>query len=381
MAGPVPTTDLERFGVSAEHGFLPDEPPLASFGADAPPFLSRLDELANGLDDLLAAGELRDEVDGLEPPPDGWLEGRSTRETERAYTVCGFLANGYVNQRGSPDVDVLPAGIAVPLSDAASALGRTPVLSYDAYALYNWRRLDSAAGMGPQDLEAIHRFSGLPDERWFVVIHVAIESAAGPALAAIGPAQAAVADGDDADLVRALRTVEEGLHDLIALLDRMREHNAPERYDQGFRPYLEALRGVEYEGVDALEGPQTFRGASGAQSSVFPALDAAVGVDHGDNPLVEHLESLRADMPPAHRAFVEAAADGPAIRGYAAEAGGDVRTAYNDAVDAMVRFRELHVEVVSAYLAEGEAEGTGGTPYARFLSMFTEDTRDCRLPA
>lgn len=380
MAG-VDTMDLDRFDVSRDHGFLADEPPLESFADESTPFLRRLDELAGELPDRLATGDLRDAIDELSPPADGWLDGLSTRAIERAYTVCGFLANGYVHQLDAPDVDALPAGVAVPLYQSASALGRTPVLSYDAYALHNWRRVDPEGSMRPHQLDAVVQFSDLPDERWFIAIHVAIESAAGPALAAIGPAQQAVADGDDAALVRALRTVEEGLHDLIALLDRMGEHNAPDRYDEGFRPYLDAITDVEYEGVDALEGPQRFRGASGAQSSVFPALDAAVGVDHGDNPLVEHLESLRADMPPAHRAFVEAAAAGPDLRGYAADAGGDVQAAYNEVIDRMVRFRELHVDVVSTYLAGGEATGTGGTPYSRFLSMFTEDTRDCRLGA
>lgn len=380
MAG-VDTTDLDRFDVSREHGFLAEEPPLETFEDESAPFLHRLDELAGELPDRLATGDLRPAVDQLDPPAAGWLDGLSTRAIERAYTVCGFLANGYVHQLDAPDVDALPAGVAVPLYQSASALGRTPVLSYDAYALHNWRRLDPGASMRPHQLDAVVQFSDLPDERWFIVIHVAIEAAAGPPLAALGPAQQAVADGDDAALVRALRTVEEGLHDLIALLDRMGEHNAPDQYDAGFRPYLDAITGVEYEGVDALAGPQRFRGASGAQSSVFPALDAAVGVDHGDNPLVEHLESLRADMPPAHRAFVEATAAGPDIQAYAADAGGDVRSAYNEVVDRMVRFRELHADVVSTYLAGGEATGTGGTPYARFLSMFTEDTRDCRLAA
>lgn len=381
MASRVETTDLARFDVSPDHGFLPDEPPLPSFGPDAGPFLRRLDQLADELPALLAADELRPRIDELSPPDDGWLDGPSTRATERAYTVCGFLANGYVHQIDAPPVDALPAGIAVPLYDAASALGRTPVLSYDAYALHNWRRLDAEAGMRPHQLDAVVQFTDLPDERWFIVIHVAIERAAGPAIAAIGRAQQAVTDGDDEAVVRALRTIEESLHDVISLLDRMGEHNHPEQYGHGFRPYLDAITNVEFEGVDALEGPQRYRGASGAQSSVFPALDAAIGIDHGDNPLVEHLEALRADMPPAHRAFIAATADGPNLRGYARDGDDELRAAFDDCIDRMVRFRELHRDVVATYLTDeiGETEGTGGTPYGRFLSMFVDNTRECRL--
>lgn len=48
----------------------------------------------------------------------------------------------------------------------------------------------------------------------------------------------------------------------------------------------------------------------------------------------------------------------------------------------MVRFRELHREVVQPYLAEelGESEGTGGTPYNRLLTMFVDDTEAGKLP-
>lgn len=381
--GAVDTTDLDRFGVSGDHGFLGDEPPLRSFGADADQFLRRLDDLVDTLPERLASNELRPAVDELSPPDPTAIESLPRPSLRRVYTVTGFLASAYVNEIDAPSVDTIPAGVAVPLYAAAAALGRTPVLSYDSYALHNWHRLRRDRGMRPHHLGANLTFSGLSDERWFIVIHVAIESAAGPALAAIGRAQQATVDGDDDGLHRALRTVEESLHDIVGLLDRMGEHNQPEKYGRGFRPYLEALTDVEFAGVDALEGPQSFRGGSGAQSSIFPALDAAFGIDHGDNPLVSHLEALRADMPPEHRAFIEAAAAAPDIRGYAAEADEAVRSAFNECLDLMVEFRERHVDVVATYLADelGETEGTGGTPYGRFLSMFVDNTRDCKLAA
>lgn len=377
----VETTDLARFDVSRDHGFLPDRPPLRSFAADADPFLRRLDELAEALPELLESGRLRSQIDALSPPADGWLDGLAVRAQRRAYTVCGFLANGYVHQLDASPARSIPAGLAVPLYDVASTLGRTPVLSYDAYALHNWHRLDPEAAMRPHQLDSNVNFVDLPDERWFIVIHVAIESAAGPALAAIGRAQQAIVNGDDDGVHRALRTIEESLHEIVTLLDRMPEHNHPEQYGRGFRPYLDALTNVTFEGVDALDGPQSFRGASGAQSSIFPALDAGIGIDHGANPLVAHLEALHADMPPAHRAFIQAAADGPDIRAYARDADDEVREAFNECLDRMVRFRELHRDVVQTYLADelGEAEGTGGTPYGRFLSMFVDNTRECKL--
>ena len=49
-----------------------------------------------------------------------------------------------------------------------------------------------------------------------------------------------------------------------------------------------------YEGVDAFGGrPQLFRGETGAQSGVVPALDAALGVPHAADPLRTYLMEMR----------------------------------------------------------------------------------------
>ena len=65
--------------------------------------------------------------------------------------------------------------------------------------------------------------------------------------------------------------------------------------------------GVIYEGVEAYGGrPQQFRGETGAQSSIVPALDAMLGVGHKEDALRTYLQEMRTYMPPAHRAFIEA---------------------------------------------------------------------------
>ncbi len=60
------------------------------------------------------------------------------------YVRLGFLASAYVNQVGARTDRRLPANIAVPLCDVCARLGRPPILSYDGYALFNWKRLDPA---------------------------------------------------------------------------------------------------------------------------------------------------------------------------------------------------------------------------------------------
>jgi indoleamine 2,3-dioxygenase len=380
MDAPVSSLDYDRFDVSPTRGFVPDADPSRSFGPEAHPFLRTLDDLADSLPERLENDTLRPTVRDLQAPSVDLFDELSGEELLRVYTVSGFLANAYVHKLDAPSVDVIPRGIAIPLYESTARLDRTPVLSYDGYVLYNWACLDETREFVPQNVESLTTFVSLQDEQWFIAVHVAIEATAGPALGAIGEAQAGVRD-DDADRVAAaLDRMEGSLASLEEILGRMPEWNAPENYGRTFRHYLKPLTEVEYEGVPQLDGPQSYRGASGAQSSLLPALDAAFGVDHGDNPLVSHLRTLRRDMPPAHRAFIEAVADGPSIRNYVA-GDDDLRRSYNRCLERMVAFRDLHTDIVEQYLTVplGETTGTGGTPYGAYLEMFTQDTRRALL--
>ncbi|WP_227356341.1 indoleamine 2,3-dioxygenase [Haladaptatus salinisoli] len=373
--------DYDRFDISPDHGFLPDTEPLTSFGKTTRSHLQSLDELGENLPRLLEDDRLRTAVEDLEAPAPRVFDALTERELMRVYSVSGFLANAYVQKPDAPTAEAIPAGVAVPLYESTKRLGCTPVLSYDAYVLHNWTRIDADGAMTPPNIDSITNFFEPRDERWFIAIHVAIESAAGPAIAAIGEAQQGILEDAPKRVKRALRTIDDALRDITDTLDRMPERNDPERYGRGFRPYLKSLTSVEYEGVAELDGPRSYRGASGAQSSLFQAFDAALGIDHGDNPLVSHLNVLRGDMPPGHRAFIEAVEDGPNVRDYAENGDESLRKTYNDCIDRMVTFRDHHIEIVETYLTKplDEQKGTGGTPYGRYLGSFTDDTQNSKL--
>ena len=381
MTTRVGTLDYARFDVSEDHGFLPDVPPLTSL--DGHPQFQSLEESSDDLPNLLERDALRSTVRDLETPPLDAFDCLSERELFRVYTVAGFLANAYVHKTDAPDVGSIPSGVAVPLYESTARLGCTPVLSYDAYVLNNWKLDEPGGERSPEYVSPLTTFFGLPDERWFIAIHVAIESAAGPAIAAIGGAQQGVLEDDADRIMDSLQTITNALADITATLDRMAERNDPDTYNRGFRPYLASLSNVEYEGVEELNGPRSYRGASGAQSSCFPALDAALGINHGNNPLVDHLHALRKDMYPPHREFVEAIEREPNVHEYVKTADEHLQDAYNDCIDMMVTFREHHIDVVGTFLSIGSAKrtGTGGTPYAQFLGTFVDDTRNARLPA
>ena len=382
MAEQVKTLDLTRFDVDSKNGFLPGAEPIASLGSSAPSYLQTLDELERKLPELIENDRLRDHLNDLRIPSEGLFDTLTERELYYIYSSTGFLANASVQGRDSTDADTIPASVAVPLYETTSRLGCTPVLSYDAYVLHNWMQTDRHGGMTPRDIQPVTTFTGLEDERWFIAIHVAIESAAGPAIAAIGDAQQGIREHDSTRVSRTLRVMTDSICDVTEILQRMPERNDPEVYGQSFRPYLGSLTDVHFEGVSELDGPQSFRGASGAQSSLFPALDAALGIDHGDNPLASHLRTLRKDMPPAHRTFIETIEEGPNLHDFVENTDDDdLREAYDECIDRMITFRERHIEVVEKYLTSklDDSEGTGGTPYNRYLGAFIDDTQQCKL--
>ena len=89
----------------------------------------------------------------------------------------------------------------------------------------------------------------------------------------------------------------------------MPEKCDPFIYYNRVRPYIFGWKnnpatpnGVIYEGVEEYGGtPQLFRGETGAQSSIVPALDALLGVIHSNDPLKEYLDEMRLYMPKEHR--------------------------------------------------------------------------------
>ena len=112
----------------------------------------------------------------------------------------GFLASAYINQVGQEPATLLPRNIALPLRDICPRLDRPPILSYDGYALYNWKRFDPAGPVALGNIDTIQNFVHLYDEHWFILVHVEIEALAASFLAAIDQAAAAMAADDRAAL-------------------------------------------------------------------------------------------------------------------------------------------------------------------------------------
>src|SRR5579863_3226592 len=315
------TTSIAVPVLSHERGFLPLQDPLLRL----PAAFDDWEDAALRLPKLLASDQLRSTIADL--PAFSTEAISDPRERERAMLLLSYLGHAYV-WGGSRPALILPAVLAVPWHKIASSLGRPPVLSYSSYALHNYFRFDPTREIECGNLALIQNFLGGIDEEWFILIHVEIERKAGPAMAAL-PACIDAAEEGDAERLEALLTqVESSLRAMYASLRRMPEWCDPFIYYHRVRPYIHGWKnhpdlpeGVTYEGVEAYGGhPQQFRGETGAQSSIVPALDAMLGVGHKEDVLSTYLREMRAYMPPAHRAFIEALERRESVRPFAKRA-------------------------------------------------------------
>jgi indoleamine 2,3-dioxygenase len=351
-------------------GFLPEQDPLVQFPAGST--FSGLDELGRDLPSILHDKGFRALARGLvipRLPP----EGVSPAELRLYYVRLGFLASAYVNQVGQESATVLPRNIALPLCDVCARLARPPILSYDGYALFNWKRFDPAGPIALGNIDTIQNFVHLYDEHWFILVHVEIEALAAGALRAIDRAARALAADDTEALDGAVASLARTVWALVETLRRIPEKMDPALYYKTFRPYIRFFESVVYEGVDAT--PLNFRGETGAQSSVIPMIVAFLKVPHRPSMLTDHLADMRRFMPAEHRAVIEHVERLPDIRGKAA------KVPFNDALDALAAFRETHLAFAVRYIAahERDPRGTGGTPYMNWLSQLMDETRAHKL--
>jgi indoleamine 2,3-dioxygenase len=392
--------NLAQYEVYAERGFLPAADPMVAPPADAPAGVHAMAALRAELPKRLLTGTVRASVEAL--PADAFDLGGLARAGDTplarfAMADLSFLAHAYVWGGPSPSPR-LPAVIAKPWVAAAEAVGRPPILSYASYCLDNWRRLDAKKPIALDNVALVRNFLGGVDEDWFVTIHVCIEAAAGPALAAAARL-VALAEGakpDAAAMQKELAAVAGALGRVNDVFARMPERCDPYVYYHRVRPFIFGTKdnpdlpdGLVYEGAFG-DAPQKHRGETGAQSSIVPSLDGALGVAHSHDDLRGYLNEMRDYMPPKHRAFMEALESRSQVRA-AVEATPALQPVYDACLEEIRAFRTRHMEYAATYITRQKKTaslvgsggstiwGTGGTPFAPYLKKHRDETEAGKL--
>jgi len=216
------------------------------------------------------------------------------------------------------------------------------------------------------------------DEDWFILIHVAIEYEAAPAINGIRDAILAAMNNEINQLECSLVAISTSLEKMIAVLKRMPENCSPNVYYKMVRPWIMYFENVIYEGVEELGNrPQTFRGETGAQSSIIPSLIAGLNIKHEQSILTNHLKEMRLYMPPGHRAFIEKIEENSRVKQFVIDSGKNyLKEAYNTCLRNIFTFRDIHLDYAHTYIHQKteHPKGTGATPFMPWLNQLREET-------
>ena len=381
--------ELSTYGMSRERGYLSHyEIDSIALHSEFAPVI----EAAGKLSALLTTGRVRHWLDALPDPQIGdWAHEAPEEEVRTAMVHYSFLVQAYVWGEDEPPAH-LPANLARPIVAIADRLGQAPLLPYSSYVLDNWYRLDKS---GPIDLDniAMHQnFLGGMDENWFVLVHVAIEAEAGVLLDNAAKLVGVCRQGDETEALQLLTEMDEAWERIYAHFSRMTERCDPYVYFHRVRPYIHGWAnnpaldgGLIYEGIEKFGGtPQAFRGQTGSQSSIVPAMDALFQVAHSDDPLKSFLDELHAYRPVPHRRFIEDLAEQSTLRTFVSASGNaELKEAFNACLEQAARFRTRHLEYAASYINKQAGSiagndpdvGTGGTPFMKYLKKHRDENR------
>jgi len=384
--------------VTKDLGFLPTKYPSTGDFVYYP--YSEIGRLADSLTAFSANRSVREElVSGLRGIGNGILyhsiHNASEVELEYLWRCYCYFASSYIWAPNENPQKRIPVEIAQPLSYMGQILDRKPILSYMAYCLFNWEiktvhpgkfhNRPSTTEIKLGNIDLVQNFVGgeiKKDEDWFILVHVDIEARAAQAIKGIIEIERHIERDNGHGFGTALADIQHSLQDINKTMDRMTENCSPEVYFDKVRPYIYSFEDVVYEGISPT--PVTYRGETGAQSSIVPAIQIALGVEHKDSMLTTHLEDMRNYMPKEHRVFLENLENRKhKIRPYllGKEKWERTRECYNECVKQLAAFRNTHLRYAVDYIQNkcDDPKGTGGTPFVPWLTQLQKETEEYLL--
>lgn len=320
------------------------------------------------------------------------------------YLKMGYLFEPVHHGNAQAELN-LPENIAHPLYLLAKIFDRKPWLEYaSGYVLSN---SDFGADITPHDVRLFRSWHGGPDEFYFQTVHSVIEWETPQLFSALHSMYTNVHQGNAIGIRNAMATGISVTQRMLANLKLMPKLSRPAYYSADVRPQIQGLtgntgegklfdeRGVFYEGCGQTqhngktgEWMKDIRGQTGAQSSIVPLLDNAIGItdfyQSEDNPLSRMLRDFRDYRPAPH---VELLNKVEATQGALS-----ARTALKEVsplqlaqwCHTICEFREFHYYLAMAYIvkpglknqpaSQSRNIGTGGSPTPSYLPQNVQFT-------
>ena len=373
-------------------GFLPEINPLREYSIPSPS-LDRLQAIAGNLPKLLLTGRVPSTLESLQHDDlsiDELVAKNLDQDLRLAMVQLSFVAHAYI-WGGIKPQGHLPEVVAKPWVQLAKLFDRPPVLSYASYCLHNWFLIEPEESISLENIGLITNFLGGVDEDWFVTVHVCIEHAAADAIEAAEIIAKCTSESSEEEIASLFHRIERSLIDVNQIFSRMPERCDPYIYYHRVRPFIFGSKdnpdlkdGLIYENQFNNE-PQFFRGETGAQSSIIPSLDGALGIQHSADSLRHYLNEMREYMPSEHRKFIENLETTSTIKEFVDQSR-NLQDSYNACLEQIRAFRALHLEYASTYIHKQSKQknpfgsggstirGTGGTPFMSYLKKHRDET-------
>ena len=375
------------------HTFLSKTPPLRNYISKKKSLLN-ITEIANELPKLLLTNNVQNKINKLkvnELSIDILLKNKSEKEINLAMSHLSFIAHAYMWGGNKPG-KILPEVISGPWVKLSKYLGRPPILSYASYCLDNWYKINQKEPISLDNVALINNFLGGVDEDWFVTIHVCIEDAAGDAIDAAYKLSKLNESNEVDDFNINLKKILMSLKNVNNIFSKMPERCDPYIYYHRVRPYIfgtkdnpDLKKGLIYEN-QFNNKPQFYRGETGAQSSIIPFLDGALGIYHSNDNLRHYLNEMRDYMPPKHRKMIEDVEKRSKAKDLISQSK-KLMNVYNNCLEEIRKFRAMHLEYAATYIHKqaqvhntfgtggSTMRGTGGTPFMKYLKKHRDETQ------
>ena len=381
------------FEVNHINGFLPKKSPLAVLPEKYNELQVLIDEMpikkADGTQGLLSRrGDIEKAVSNLSNLKHLVGEEEDVFLIQALFRAYSFLTSAYLlapahfnyidTKKYGKAHTVLPSQIAEPFVIVSKKLDVYPFIDYHySYSLGNYVKIDKSKGYEWENLAMAAKFSGMDDERGFIMLHVDINQHS-PEL--VGSILDYLKSDEDKSVNLSLSKCLSSMKKINERRQIMWQASRWKHYND-FRVFIMGIKGndeifgdgVIYEGVS--DKPVQYRGQTGAQDNIIPTADIFTGVIgyYPTNDLTKYLLDLRSYRPKCIQNFLSDIKDEM----------GDNRLFNNlkeseneegfclllQILDEIYYFRNGHWQFVQKYIMANTkyAKATGGTPIISWI--------------
>jgi len=381
------------FEVNHLNGFLPKKSPLAVLPDRYSDLQLLIDEMpikkANGQGGLLSIeGAIEDAVKKLKNYKDLVKNEDDIFINQALFRAYAFLTSAYLlapahfsfqkTKNYGKAHRLLPSQLSEPFVLVSEKLDVYPFIDYHyAYSLGNYVKIDNSKGYEWENLAMAAKFSGMDDERGFIMLHVDINQYS-PQL--VGSILDFLKSKDSSGVNQSLNNCLSSMKSINERRQIMWQASRWKHYND-FRVFIMGIKGnyeifgdgVIYEGVS--EEPVQYRGQTGAQDNIIPTADIFTGVIdyYPSNDLTKYLLDLRSYRPKCIQNFLSDLKDEMKEN----KLFNSIKKSENEEglciliqiLDEIYYFRNGHWQFVQKYIMANTkyAKATGGTPIISWI--------------